>query len=365
MKKIAAIVVSIFALVGLTSNLLVSKYPWYCQKADGTSSFPILQDQCHRLGLRSTPPEELDWSTCSRVLPAPIPIAVGENIDLSARFLPPGTVEKETGKKHLLGTDRLGRDVAAALITGCRTSLLIALLAMSLALLIGGLIGGTAGFFGNALRVSIPATLFSIAMMSYGIFLLMHGSVGWVPFSLAILGLFIPAQKKSKIPWESMVMRTIEIFDSVPLLLLLLAISAVVMQPSYAGIALLIGLLSWPRYARYMRAEVLRLRKIEYVEAAKISGEKDHQVFIHYILPQVVPVMLVLFTYGLGSTILLESTLSFLGIGLPIDRMTWGTLLAQSRLNFNAWWLAVFPGMCIFFLVLSLNHLAESRQQRL
>src|SRR5690625_1022527 len=214
------------------------------------------------------------------------------------RFQPPSA-------QHLMGTDNLGRDVLQQLLWGSRTSLLIGLAGSLFSALIGTALGAIAGY-GNR-RVDKAITYIIDLLMSF------------------------------------------------PLLLLALLIVAM-LGPSSLNIVIAVGIAGLPRYARLVRALVLQLRSTEFVTAARSLGGGTLRVVIMHILPNAVGPILVLLTLGLASVIIVEASLSFLGLGPPPPAPTWGRLIEIGRAHVrNAWWISLFPGLAILITVLSLN----------
>jgi peptide/nickel transport system permease protein len=207
-----------------------------------------------------------------------------------------------------LGTDALGRDVAAGLMHGARVSLLIGLVSTGVALLIGVPIGALAGYLGG----------------------------------LA----------------DDALMRFTEFFQTVPSFALAIVIVAI-LQPSIASIVIAIALVSWPPVARLVRGEVLSLRTREYVQAAITLGQTTPRIILSQILPNTVAPITVMASLMVASAILLESSLSFLGLGDP-NLMTWGYMVGAGRTRLlDAWWISFFPGLAIFLTVLALNLVGE------
>jgi peptide/nickel transport system permease protein len=159
-------------------------------------------------------------------------------------------------------------------------------------------------------------------------------------------------------PSESLVMRTIEIFNSIPVLVIILAFAAIA-KPSLMNVVLIIGITFWTDIARVVRAEIMRLRSTEFIIAAEALGLTPAKIILRHALPNCMIPVLVYLSFGTASAIMVESGLSFLGIGLPPETVSWGTLLAEGKENFSAWWLVVFPGAMIFLTVWSLNSLAD------
>jgi len=218
-------------------------------------------------------------------------------------FLPPGQAPGLP-----LGSDALGRDVAAGLVHGARVSLLIALVATAVSLLLGITVGALAGY---------------------------HG--GWVDAGL---------------------MRFTELFQAVPGFALAIVVVAI-FQPTLVSIVGAIALVSWPSVARLVRSEFLSLRQREFVAAAQLAGQGSLTIIFRQILPNAVSPIVVMGSLMVASSILMESGLSFLGLGDP-NQMTWGYMVGAARTALRqAWWIAVFPGLAIALTVLALNLVGE------
>jgi len=214
------------------------------------------------------------------------------------KFQPPST-------EHIFGTDNLGRDVFNQLLWGSRTSLMIGLAGSLFSAVFGTALGVIAGYGNRKLDLAV----------SYVIDLLM----------------------------------------SFPLLLLALLIVAMI-GPSNLNIVIAVGIAGLPRYARLMRALVMQLRSTEFVTAARSLGSGTLRVVLKHILPNAFAPILVLLTLGLASVIIVEASLSFLGLGPPPPSPTWGRLIAEGQPYLrNAWWISVFPGIAILTTVISLN----------
>ena len=211
---------------------------------------------------------------------------------------------------HWFGTDEDGADVLSRMIHACRIALAIGLMSTGIALLIGILYGGVMGFFG-----------------------------GWLDIAM---------------------MRFLEMFESIPSLFLLLMVVAFFGRNIYL-IMIVIGLTSWPGFARYLRAEFLKLRNQDYVQAAQAAGLPLWSVLFRHMLPNGVAPLLVAASFSIASAILAEATLSFLGLGL-IDEPSWGGMLNQAvgPSGTFALWLATYPGLAIFLTVFSYNLIGEA-----
>jgi peptide/nickel transport system permease protein len=210
---------------------------------------------------------------------------------------------------HPLGTDDLGRDVLSRMIWGSRVSLKVGFAAVGIATLIGILLGSLAGYYGGML--------------------------------------------------DSLIMRAVDIMLTLPTIFLILAVIAI-LEPSIWNIMVVIGLTSWMEPARLIRAEFLSLKEREFVVAARAIGASDARIIFRHVLPNGLSPILVSATMGIGGAILIESALSFLGLGVQPPTPSWGSLLASGKDNIEiAWWLSAFPGLAILLTVLGYNLLGE------
>jgi peptide/nickel transport system permease protein len=302
-------IVAILVALALGADLLANDKPLYMVYKSQTQ-FPIFYGYLVDLGLAHWPPELLnaDFKSLSaeRLIFPPIPYRPNQ-IDLTNPFASPSA-------EHWLGTDKLGRDVMAGIVHGSRYSLSIGFVAVGIAAIIGVLLGALAGFFG-----------------------------GWV--DLAISRLF-------------------ELMLAIPTFFLLITIAAF-LSPSIFYTMIIIGLTSWVGMARFTRNEFLKVRNLDYVTAATALGVPDRRIMFRHILPNALAPVLVSVVLGIASAILLESGLSFLGIGVPADTVTWGSILNEARSNTFAWWLAVFPGAAIFVAVISYYMVGEGLRDAL
>ncbi|MCC5977740.1 MAG: ABC transporter permease [Salinarimonas sp.] len=209
---------------------------------------------------------------------------------------------------YWLGTDALGRDVASGVMHGARVSLIIGLVSTLTALAIGIPIGALAGYFGGLL--------------------------------------------------DDALMRFTEFFQTIPAFALAIVIVAI-LQPSLFSIVIAIAIVSWPPVARLVRGEVLSLRSREYVQAAVVIGQSTPRIILTQVLPNTIAPITVMASIMVASAILLESALSFLGLGDP-NMMTWGYMIGAGRTRLiEAWWISFFPGVAIFLTVLALNLVGE------
>jgi peptide/nickel transport system permease protein len=212
-------------------------------------------------------------------------------------------------KIHLMGTDELGRDVLTRIIWGSRVSLLVGFVAVGIATIIGIPLGALAGYYGRSA--------------------------------------------------DGLIMRFVDVMLCFPTFFLILAVIAF-WEPSIWKIMLVIGLTSWMGVARLVRAEFLSLKERDFIQAARALGGKDIRIIFRHILPNSLAPVLVNATLGIAGAILIESALSFLGIGIQPPDPSWGNMLTAGKDNIEiAWWLSFFPGFAIFITVMGYNMLGE------
>ena len=213
--------------------------------------------------------------------------------------LPPGT------PGFLLGTDALGRDVLSRLIYGAQVSLVIGIVANGLATVFGVLVGVVAGYFGGVV--------------------------------------------------ESILMRITDVVISFPILLLCTALIAVTTRSTF-NVIIVIALIYWTTLARIIRGMVISLKEREFVVASRTLGLSHRSIMWHHILPHLVPAIIVYVTLGVASSILIESALSFLGIGVPIPQPSWGQMISDGSTYFqSAPWMLFIPGICLIVTVMAFN----------
>jgi len=210
---------------------------------------------------------------------------------------------------YVLGTDQMGRDVLSRLILGTRVSLQVGIFATIISATLGTIAGIVAGFYGGMV--------------------------------------------------DNVLMRFNDMQRAVPFLVLAIAIIAAV-GPGLDKLILILGVFGWAGYGRYIRGEVLSIREKEYIEAARTVGAGNVRIMFHHILPNVMSTLLILSSFSVALLIIVESSLSFLGLGVPLPTPSWGNMLSDGREYMEtAWWLATFPGIAIMIIVLAINVLGD------
>jgi peptide/nickel transport system permease protein len=223
---------------------------------------------------------------------------------LTERLLPPAWVDGGSST-HLFGTDILGRDILSRLLYGARISLAVCALAILIAGCIGSLLGILAGYLG-----------------------------GWV---------------------NALIMRLVAIAISLPVILIAL-LFGVLFGPSFGNIIIIISLVLWSQFARMARGETLRVKESDYIDLARTAGCSKLRIMFDHVLPNVAGALIVLATLQVGTVIIMEAALSFLGVGVPPPTPAWGSMIAEGRSYVvSAWWLCIFPGLAVLFTVLSVN----------
>jgi len=377
--RIAWLFILLVAIIALLGPLISNEKPFYC-RLDGASYFPLFSSVTES-GLSVLHPGHapVDWKTTQfeSIWYAPIPYS-HSSIDLKtgAAVSPFDAQPVSLRMRHWLGTDSLGRDVLAGMIRGCRVSLMIGLGSMLLALLIGVWLGSMAAYWGNKGKRISWSDLLILALLLMGIVIilsmpiafilrlissLMLIAVGW----LVMLKLGMESKKNISIPVDQIIMGTVTIIDGFPAMFLIIILVAILPFKGWLAILLVIALLRWPSMARYMRAEVFKMKELHYIQAAQVINLSSWTIITRHIIPFAFRPVMISFIFGVASAILAESALSFLGIGLPPEQMNWGRLLAQSRSHFDAWWLVVFPGFAIFFTLLSLYIIGNAWQKKI
>jgi len=222
--------------------------------------------------------------------------------DITQRLQAPGLT-------HLLGTDEVGRDILSRLIFGARISLLVGVIAVGVSCPVGVLVGVVAGYAGRRT--------------------------------------------------DDVLMRITDIQLAVPTILLAIAVVAV-LGPGLWNVILTLSVTGWTLYARLTRGEALTIKSRDFVQAARATGAGDLRIMVRHVLPNVLSPVIVVAVFAVANMIILEATLSFLGLGVEPRVVTWGRMLNGGRLYLStAWWLTAFPGLAIFVTVLAVNLLGD------
>lgn len=358
-------------LLGLLSSVIANDKPVLAISKQGivipilsNNSYDVSSDNFEIWPLIPYSPQSLDFNNMNSVGPF-------EKQELESTY-----------HRHWLGTDELGRDLLAGLIHGCKTAVLVGFGSMIIALLLGLFLGGIAGYFQNDRFVLDSSKSTSIIIGSVVFSILCTSLIPWeinslsyTPKILLVLGIalfsilliysmkqvlsqFEYFKKSKPIAIDNYVMQMIELLESIPLMFLIVSLSAL-FTPSHYSIIVIIGISSWTGIAKFTRAEVLKIKEQNYVESSLALGLSNIQIIRKHILPNALPPIFISLAFGIASAILIEATLSFLGIGLGAENVSWGSILSGARSDYQSWWLVVFPGLLLFFTVYSLNQIGE------
>lgn len=231
-----------------------------------------------------------------------------QNLDASERLQGPSA-------EHWFGTDKFGRDVFSRIVYGSQVSLSVGVIAVSISVILGGFLGAIAGYYGGAL--------------------------------------------------DNVIMRFMDILLAIPSILLAISISAS-LGPGLMNLMIAVGISSTPGYARIVRASVLSIRNIEYIEAAKSVGASDAKIILRHIIPNCLSPVIVQATLGVAFAILTAASLSFIGLGITPPQPEWGAMLSEGRMYIrDHMYLTLFPGMMIMITILALNFLGDGLRDAL
>ncbi len=306
LARVGAMVVAWIAMIGLFAELLAGERPLICKYDSHIYILPALSPKSapfQSVAEYEAKRSPSDWAVFPLVVYGP------DTEDRERAFLPPMRTD------HVLGTDAQGRDVFARLVFGARTAFTAGFAGMIAFALIGVALGACAGFFGGLV--------------------------------------------------DAFVTRLIEVLSAVPSLVLVLVVQALLPKASTYTLVVAIVLTRWTEVARLVRVEVFRVMSQDYILAARALGLSEWRILRRHVLPNAIAPAIVAGTFGVATIVLIESSLGFLRVGLPKDTTSWGEMLSQGRLSFDAWWLMVFPGGCVFLTVASLNLVGEALRDAL
>ena len=304
------VVVLILFSVALFADFIANDKP-LVMRHRGRMYFPVLTEYGFRLGIARWEPhlQNVSFKDFAANDFGPDDWAWFPPIRYSQNDVNLDETMQRPSRKHWLGTDDIGRDIASRVVHGSRVSLSVGFVAVAIYVVIGVLIGSLAGYYGG------------------------------------IVDLFAS--------------RLIEIMLTIPTFFLIITIVAF-LPPSVVNIMVVIGLTNWPTVARLTRGEFLRTKSQEYVLAARALGAGDARTIFRHVLPNSLAPVFVAATFGIASAVLVESALSFLGLGVPPSTASWGSILHVGRsLLPSGWWITAFPGLAIFITVTSYNLVGE------
>jgi len=390
----------LLVVVALARDILANGRPLYCRIGD-ESFFPALHDPGKPYGhpVLDSIRSEFRWRLYpyDAALFAPVPFSPGElptRPDTTVRRAVPGSIhplDSQRRYRHWLGTDSRGYDVAAGMIGGTRVALLTGTIAMGIAFAIGLAFGAIAGYWGDErLKIrrgqmifalaGLPVAWFYVGAMSHFLPESSTENIRWLLSLLVaatVLGGFVFVgtwlrrwayfARPITIPADLLLMRLAEVFTSIPGLLAIVAFAAMLRHQGQSlwAMTALIGAFSWPGVALFIRAELLRVRELEYITAARGMGLSEWRILFRHALPNALRPAYTIFAFGVAGAILLEASLSFLGYGdHDLVGATWGSLLQSARSNPHLWWISLPPGLAICLTILALHAVGEALSER-
>ncbi|MEQ8809194.1 MAG: ABC transporter permease [Imperialibacter sp.] len=290
---------------------------------------------------------------------------------LDMRSLPPGA-------GHWLGTDTLGRDVWLAILAGSQRSILVSIGAALIGGSIGVGFGSVAAFFGNdRLRFTIRTYLTGLLLLLIAVY---FAAVLWPTISSTgqvlagalivlllvvsvvaiwwLLKRFSVLAGRMTFPLDTITQRFIEVISVIPRLYLIVAF-AMIIPINMFTLIMLFAVTSWDVMARMVRAEMLKVREMTYIESARVIGLSESKVFFRHALPNAIGPVATQVCFTISGLLIAEATLSFIGVGVSPETVSWGSIIHGYLENLQAWWLAVFPGICIYLTVISLHALGN------
>ncbi len=367
--QIPLVILALWVILALFADFIASSNPILIRDERGLSFVGPYSDFSKK--------SQQDYET---ILMPLVPFLPTE-LDLSnKRFSSPGSTltEKEISRVHYLGTDRVGRDILSGLIHGARFSLFIVLASVFIIGVFGTLIGVIMGLFGDK---GLVLSRFSIILISIGLFLGLFWiqSLGLIKAGLGlgimILTFLILSRLVSRsfpqklgrnvsIPLDYILSRLLEIFETIPKLFLLLVLISL-WDPSTERLILALALTGWVTLTKMIRGKTLSITNSQLFDSLKALGSPWHWSLRHHVFPFILPDLLAYLAYLAGNIILIESALSFLGLGVSPDVVSWGSMLSLSIYKPDFWWLAVLPGLFIFAIVFSLVRVGDLLYSRL
>ncbi len=321
---------------------------------------------------------QVNKDQCSKGIKALIPYSA-HTIDKKNRSVGPFDKQDISSLyyRHWLGTDLIGRDILAGLIWGSNIALKVGLFASLLSLIIGLFFGYLSGYIGDdTFKVYKWQLLITMLLLMLSIFYFLYASglarwffvaalIIWTIYLSAKNESYDMGKQKIAIPFDHIISRVIEVFKAVPIIFIVLVLVSLFRHDSLTNVIIIIAIIKWPIIARFLRAEILKLKKSDHVVAAKTVGLSPSYIFRKNILPLAISPILISLAFGFSGTILLEAVLSFLGIGIPVDQVTWGSILNEARSDFSSWWLALFPGIAIYLTIRLFHSMGNSINEKL
>jgi peptide/nickel transport system permease protein len=354
-------IILFFMIIAILAPLLSNNRPLVLiSKAQIT--FPVFSEGSYTIG-------ENDF----KIMPL-IPYRAGvsdfDNADYKSPFATQRVKSNSLLYRHWLGTTLRGCDVFAGIISGARYALIVGFCSALISLIIGLLLGAGSAFSSVGwMRISFMQLLALIPLLLFDFNLILNvESSSFLKTLLIVMSvcLFILVGRiklmstyEIKLNFEKIESQLTILFSSIPRLFFVVAVMGVFHQ-GIITLILLLGLTGWMEIARVVRAEIHKIQSMDYYAAAKLSGASWMRITMNQLFPNLKPLLIAVFAFSFAGAILSEASLSFLGFGLATDQITWGSLILEGKESFNAWWLIVFPGICLSSCLAALFSIARN-----
>ena len=370
------VVLFIIVCIGLFNALIANDKPLICF-VNSNITFPGFNDVWADLTLqtRKRPAEQY----IGKKLSAPIKYAYNTIDQKNMGFVAPSGKQDvySLWYRHWLGTDILGRDVAAGLTRSIYNSLKVGMIATFFSFLIGTLLGIFSGIFGDSkIRINAIQFLIYAFLMFYLIFycavIVKSFEVHYLLLILVLISLIYANSilwdkvqiKKYGLPFDFAILKLIEVRKSIPSLVWILACLPLFKSSAHVNTIIVLSIIGWTTFARVARAETLNILNNGYMKYAESMGIKAWRMMYYHVFPNIKHHLYSLAIFGLIANIMIEASLSFLGLGLAADEISFGSMLSTSRGNLSAWWMVVFPGVLLFIIIYSLRLLLNDIGKR-
>jgi peptide/nickel transport system permease protein len=337
-----------FVIITLFAPLLSNNRPLVLI-SKGQILFPVFSDESYQVN-------DDDF----KVMPL-IPYRAGvsdfDNADYKSPFDTQNVKSNSFFYRHWLGTTLRGCDVLAGIISGARYALLVGFCAALISLVIGLFLGAGSAFSSEGwMRVSFMQLLALIPLLLFDFNLILNvESSSFLKILLILISVFLfilvgriklKSTYEIKLNFDKIESQLTILFSSIPRLFFVVAVMGVFHQ-GIVTLIFLLGVTGWMEIARVVRAEIHKIQSMDYYAAAKLSGASWMRITINQLFPNLKPLLMAVFAFSFAGAILSEASLSFLGLGLATDQVTWGSLILEGKESFSAWWLIVFPGICL------------------
>ncbi|MFM2156460.1 MAG: hypothetical protein RL516_1209 [Bacteroidota bacterium] len=341
-------IILFFVIIAILGPLLSNNRPLVLI-SNAQITFPVFSEGSYTIGENNF-----------KIMPL-IPYRAGVSDFDNADYVNPFDTQKMKSNslfyRHWLGTTLRGCDVLAGIISGARYALVVGFCSALISLIIGLLLGAGSAFSSVGwMRITFMQLLVLIPLLLFDLNLILNvESSSFLKTLLIVMSVFLfilvgriklMSTYEIKLNFEKIESQLTILFSSIPRLFFVVAVMGVFHQ-GIITLILLLGLTGWMEIARVVRAEIHKIQTMDYYSAAKLSGASWMRITMNQLFPNLKPLLIAVFAFSFAGAILSEASLSFLGFGLSTDQVTWGSLILEGKESFSAWWLIVFPGICL------------------